>query len=100
MACRIRRLEDQDSVTCGAPIGAVVRLYVDMLAALEPGDVLSTPAGTHYAVVSARRGRGPVHPHRQYLEALKVEVPAAGARVVILRWYRRKRRSARSVLLK
>ncbi len=74
-----------------APVGAVVQIFYDGRP-LAPGDALRTPTGRTYEVVSVRvqeRGR---HVGRQHLACLVAAEPPLDAKVLPLRWYRRRRR--------
>ncbi len=76
-----------------APIGATVRIYLDCIATISPGDAVETPSGRLYLVAGVRvQGRGK-RIGRQHLTCIVAEPPAPeGVNVIKMRWYRRRRR--------
>lgn len=83
-----------------APVGAVVRLYVDLMNQVKEGDVVETRTGRGYSVLSVRvqkRGKyvGRQHLvctvlHDAWLEDLVAGRGPLGAIVHRIRWYRRR----------
>lgn len=80
----------------GAPAGAIVRLspydWQDPGPPPDAGDYVVSSGGSAYAIVEARLTR---RPGRMVLTCLKLAGPSeipAGARVVDLFWYPRRRR--------
>lgn len=77
-----------------APVGAIVKLYIDGRYRLREGDVVQTESGRRYDVLTVRvqeRGR---HIGRQHFTA-RVMAPDEPPRErwVVIRWYPRRRRS-------
>lgn len=50
-----------------APIGAVVSLYVDLVARVGSGDIIETQTGRRYRVLSVREQQRGKHRGRQHL---------------------------------
>lgn len=86
-----------------APVGAVVRLYVDLERQVNEGDVIETRTGRGYRVLSVRVQARGKHAGRQHLhcavmgvdwiDSLKQWNPPLppGSWVHRIRWYRRER---------
>lgn len=83
-----------------APVGAIVGLYVDLVAPVLVGDVIETGSGRRYGVLVVRvqqRGR---HAGRQHLRCtvlgamhkVAVAVGAVAPTVHHIRWYCRQKR--------
>jgi len=75
-----------------APIGAVVKIYVDTPVPIEVGAVITTPTSRAYVVLAVRRqvtGKRRGRQHLQVLVADPTDLPEGGQRF-LLRWYRRK----------
>lgn len=53
-----------------APAGAIVRLYVDLVARVKIDDVIETQSGRGYRVLSAREQERGKHAGRQHLQCL------------------------------
>jgi len=54
-----------------APVGATVRIYVDLVARVAPGDVIETTSGRRYQVLGVRvQERGERAGRRQHLSAI------------------------------
>lgn len=85
-----------------AAVGSEVRLYVDLLAQVEPGHAIQTQTGRTYLVLACRRQARGSHVGRQHLRCIVVDSPSspgewiAGPNLVIhrIRWYARGRRTA------
>ncbi len=80
-----------------APAGAIVVLYVDLVAQVAGGDVIETQTGRRYRVVLVRvqhRGR---HAGRQHLRCLVLgdDDEVGAATVHRISWYRRRARGRR-----
>lgn len=80
-----------------SPIGAVVRLYVDLERQVNIGDIIETRTGRGYLVLAARIQARGKHAGRQHLQCSVmgtgplVSLAPPGAYVHRIRWYRRKR---------
>ncbi len=74
-----------------APIGAVVKLYVDARWPLEPHHILTTPTGRAYVILTVRVQMRGKHRGRQHLQALVAELASLppDAPRFLLRWYKR-----------
>lgn len=55
-----------------APIGATVRIYVDLVARVVEGDIVETTSGRRYQVLGARVQQHGKHEGRQHLTVLVV----------------------------
>ena len=80
-----------------APAGAVVSLYVDLVARVAISDLVVTEAGRKYQVLDVREQLRGKHVGRQHLKVLVLpdDTLTEGdgpARVHVIRWYRRGRR--------
>lgn len=83
-----------------APAGAVVRIYVDLAATVEPGHVIQTQTGRRYRVIDVRRQSRGKHAGRQHLQCM-VLGDRLESRMTVrewmattiheIRWYRRGR---------
>lgn len=79
-----------------APVGAVVGLFCDMVNELRVGDALRTPTGRLYVVLERRPQRRGKHAGlRQHLRCQVATEVGEGTRVYSLRWYRRRKRTAK-----
>lgn len=76
----------------GAPVGAVVGIYYDSPREVRVDDAITTKTGRVYIVVSVRRQARGIHTGRWHLRCLVAREVPEGARVLPLRWYRRKKR--------
>lgn len=56
-----------------APIGAIVSLYVDLVARVGSGDVIMTGTGRRYRVIAVREQTRGRHVGRQHLRCLVVD---------------------------
>lgn len=56
-----------------APIGATVKLYVDLVAEVIPGDIIETGTGRRYGVLTVRLQERGKHRGRQHLGCVVVE---------------------------
>lgn len=80
-----------------APAGAIVGLYVDLVAPVHVGDVIKTQTGRRYQVLAARVQTRGKHRGRQHLRAcvLGVDDPVTAIgdrqRTHNIRWYVRGR---------
>lgn len=81
-----------------APPGAVVGLYVDLVARVATGDEIETRSGRRYAVIGVREQATGKHAGRQHLRAvvLDVDAPRTAGTVHRIRWYARKGGSGRA----
>lgn len=83
-----------------APVGAEVRIFVDLVDQVEPGHAIQTQTGRTYLVVACRRQARGTHVGRQHLRCIVVDspsspgewMPAPGLVVHRIRWYKRGRR--------
>lgn len=75
-----------------APAGAIVKLYVDLVADVRPDDTIATQTGRCYRVIGVRKQLVGKHRDRQHLEVL-VLAPDELATGTIhrIRWYKRGR---------
>jgi hypothetical protein len=79
-----------------APIGATVRIYVDLSSTVAVGDLIETTSGRRYSVLGVRVQRSGRHFGRQHLQCLVVEPdwlpdPPVGT-LHRIRWYPRAKR--------
>jgi hypothetical protein len=78
-----------------APIGATVRLYVDLQTAVAIGDVIETTSGRRYSVLGVRVQQRGAAAGRQHLECIVIDPAAALPEIGTLhrlhriRWYKR-----------
>jgi hypothetical protein len=78
-----------------APLGAIVGLYVDLVASVATGDLIETQTGRCYFVVDVRVQKRGRHQGRQHLRAQVIDradvCPSAmvGRTVHTIRWYKR-----------
>lgn len=74
-----------------APVGAIVSLYVDLVAPVATGDVIETATERRYRVVTVRVQLTGKHAGRQHLTAsvLAAGDSIDGAVVHRIRWYAR-----------
>ena len=78
-----------------APVGATVRIYVDLVERVAVGDVIETTSGRRYQVLGVRVQERGEHAGRQHLQCLVVpknwlpDPPAENARLHRIRWYPR-----------
>lgn len=87
-----------------APAGALVKLYVDLVARVEICDVIETQSGRRYQVLAVREQKRGKHVGRQHLSCLVLGPDDPGyhhrfddttpPRLHRIRWYARKRRTA------
>lgn len=80
-----------------APAGAVVGLFVDLVARVAICDLIVTEAGRKYQVLAVREQLRGKHAGRQHLKVLVLPNDAkiegdGPARVHVIRWYPRPRR--------
>jgi hypothetical protein len=78
-----------------APLGATVRIYLDVPGPVLAGDAVQTPTGRTYLVIDVRRQTRGARAGRWHLVVVVVERAPEGAHVHRIRWYRRDRRPAR-----
>lgn len=76
-----------------APLGAIVRLYVDLVASVSLGDAVVTRTGRTYLVVGVRVQTRGKHAGRQHLLCAIVDEIPPCATVHRISWYRRRRRA-------
>jgi len=72
-----------------APVGSVVSLYYDSPRIIDNGDVLRTPTGRMYMIVSLRRQQSSNHVGRWILRAMVVDKVPDGANIYPIFWYPR-----------
>lgn len=73
-----------------APAGAIVGLYVDLVASVLVDDVIETQTGRAYRVLAVRQQLRGKHAGRQHLRVLVLgEDELRGPRVHRIRWYKR-----------
>lgn len=78
-----------------APLGAVVRIHVDLLETVGVGDIIQTGTGRRYSVLGVRIQQRGKHAGRQHLQCLVVandwlpETPEPDAKLHTIRWYKR-----------
>jgi hypothetical protein len=75
-----------------APVGATVRLYVDLVARVAVDDVIETASGRRYQVLGVREQQRGHHAGRQHLQCLVMGPewhPEQGTRIHEIRWYPR-----------
>lgn len=72
-----------------APIGATVRIYLDVAGPVEVGDAVQTQTGRTYLVASVRRQARGRHAGRWHLAVVVVASAPPTAHVHRIRWYRR-----------
>lgn len=75
-----------------APAGAVVGIYVDLVASVQVGHVIQTQTGRRYGVVSVRVQERGKHRGRQHLRCVVLapdDVVDPGQWVHEIRWYKR-----------
>ena len=72
-----------------APVGAVVGLYVDLVARVAIGDVIETQTGRSYQVLAVRVQLRGKHAGRQHLRVLVIERAHPDATIHLIRWYAR-----------
>lgn len=82
-----------------APVGAVVRIYVDLRDQVDVGDIIETTSGRRYHVLAVRVQQRGKHVGRQHLSVLVVPKNWAPdidtGRLHLIRWYRRRARRRR-----
>ena len=91
-----------------APAGAIVSIYVDLVAHVGTGDVIQTGSGRRYRVVDAREQKRGKHVGRQHLRCIVdpdavpddmvyagPEGETRGGIVHTIRWYKRGRKARR-----
>lgn len=83
-----------------APVGASVRLYVDLVAQVATGDLIETSSGRRYSVIGVRVQARGKHAGRQHLQCLVVPNgwlpdPREGT-LHRIRWYKRRHSDART----
>jgi hypothetical protein len=89
-----------------APVGAVVKLFVDLVAPVRQGDIIETGTGRRYGVLGVRVQASGKHAGRQHLSCVVVEndtdhtivatqegdgitIAEVPARIHRIRWYKR-----------
>lgn len=74
------------------PDGAIVSIYVDLRATVNPGDIIRTATGRSYLVLAARRQTRGKRRGRQHLRAVvNGRSPDVSSTVHEIRWYKRGR---------
>jgi hypothetical protein len=91
-------------VSAKAPPGAIVGLYVDLVARVNVDDVIETRSGRRYAVLAVRVQARGKRAGRQHLRCIVIDPSAdyaaliarfgADAKLHRIRWYARKKGSA------
>ena len=81
-----------------APVGAIVGLYVDLVARVSDGDEIETRSGRRYAVIGVREQLRGSNAGRQHLRAVVLDeaAPRTTGTVHRIRWYARKGGSGRA----
>lgn len=75
-----------------APAGAVVKLYVDLVADVKPNDTIATQTGRCYRVIGVRKQLRGKHANRQHLEVLVLAPDElASGMIHEIHWYKRGR---------
>lgn len=59
-----------------APIGATVKIYLDLRVEVTPGDIIETGTGRRYGVLTVRTQERGKHRGRQHLQCVVVEPDA------------------------
>lgn len=74
-----------------APIGALVKLYIDTRRDVAEGDVIQTQTARSYRVLDVRRQEKGKHAGRWHLQALVIDPTSVNDddHVIPIRWYRR-----------
>lgn len=74
-----------------APPGAVVRIFIDKVARVAPDDIIETPTGRRYRVISVREQLSGKHVGRQHmvLTVLAATDLVPLDRVHTISWYKR-----------
>lgn len=72
-----------------APPGSVVGIYYDSPRDVNTGDVLKTPSGRCYLVITIRVQTRGLHPGRKHIHAVVLEVAPEKAIIHPLYWYPR-----------
>lgn len=81
-----------------APAGAVVGIYVDLVARVREGDIIQTESGRRYQVMHVREQTRGMHVGRQHLRVLVLgdddgdlvlRPDGAPSEVHVIRWYKR-----------
>lgn len=74
-----------------APVGAVVKLFIDTIHSVWEGDYIQTQTGRTYLVQSVRVQTKGIHQGRQHLTVMVVpeDSTQVGDTVIPIRWYRR-----------
>lgn len=75
-----------------APVGAIVKLYVDLVASVAVGDAIRTESGRTYGVLAVRVQARGKHRGRQHLVCAVVDEIDPCTTVHLIRWYKRRRR--------
>jgi hypothetical protein len=77
-----------------APAGAVVGIYVDLIAHVAVGDVIRTGSGRRYGIVSVRVQERGMHAGRQHLRCLVLgpDDDTGASQVHQIYWYPRGKR--------
>jgi len=79
-----------------APAGAIVSLYVDLVAPVAIDDIIETHTGRLYRVLAVRVQQRGKHAGRQHLRCLVLDGDdtAVGSTIHRIRWYKRGRSAA------
>lgn len=75
-----------------APAGAIVSLYLDLVASVDPNDIIETGTGRRYAVLQVRVQERGKHAGRQHLRAIVLggdEQIGENSVIHHIRWYSR-----------
>lgn len=78
-----------------APVGAIVSIYVDLVASVSTGDLIETQSGRRYMAVGVRVQQRGKHVGRQHLRCVVIDrddvCPSAMVDRVVhkIRWYKR-----------
>lgn len=86
-----RVLYDEEAMT--APVGAVVKLYVDLVQRVRFHDTIETQTGRRYVVMAVREQQTGKHAGRQHLTCVVIAdgdfVDEPGVQTHKIRWYKR-----------
>jgi hypothetical protein len=81
-----------------APAGAIIGIYVDLVARVHRLDVIEMPTGRRYQVIAVRVQERGLHRGRQHLRCLvlaPMDDPGRCTPVHRIAWYQRGRKRAR-----
>lgn len=76
-----------------APVGTIVKLYVDLREVVEPGHLIVTQTERTYQVLGVKVQMRGKHLGRQHLQCLVVDERPLQAVIHRIRWYKRRKRA-------